>query len=634
VAVLLVVFHHAFPSFVSGGFIGVDIFFVISGYLITSIISRDMRLGRFSIMDFYARRARRIFPALAIVLISVLAAGWFLLLPNEFEILGKHALSGVAFVANLVFNSEAGYFDRASITKPLLHIWSLSVEEQFYLCWPALFFFMRRFRRGPLALLLAFAGASLAFSQMDIQTNPSGVFFLSWYRAWELLAGGALACGLSTPWGLASQGGPKVRGSRPSRREVMIHVQSATGLGLIAASAALLGPGSPFPGLTALPSVLGAFLLIDAGEMAFVNKRLLSMRLLVWIGLVSYPLYLWHWPILSYAYMAMQGRLPVFVLVAAILASVALAYAPYRLVEIRVRTGARKTAKALASGGVLAATGAAALLVMVQGGFPDRLPKLARETADFRYSYGEAYREGVCFLRPEQDPSQFSGCLPERTDAPTVLLWGDSHAAHLYPGFKAVFGDSLSVGQITASMCPPIPGYEAAVRPHCHEVNQYALEAVDRVKPDMVVLAAYWDHYDWKGIRDAVEALKAKNVGRIVVVGPVPDWEPQALPEAVCKEILLSAEEATVPSRLTPLHFAERRALDEEMGKYVRELGVDYFSALDALCDDGSCLVSLDGAPDTLVGWDNSHLTTAGAAYLVSNFKSFLPKAPPKLSAQ
>ena len=193
-AILLVIIFHAFPKFLRGGFIGVDIFFVISGYLITGIIINGQNQGNFSLLQFYSRRIKRIFPALIIVLIFCLIAGWFGLLANEYEILGKHIAAGSVYISNFALKNEAGYFDTQAEYKPLLHLWSLSIEEQFYLVFPLLLMVTIRFNIKPIYIILLCLIASLLFNIIQIDNNPTAVFFYPSSRAWELLIGSFVAC--------------------------------------------------------------------------------------------------------------------------------------------------------------------------------------------------------------------------------------------------------------------------------------------------------------------------------------------------------------------------------------------------------------------------------------------------------
>ena len=293
VAVLSVVIYHAFPSGLAGGFVGVDVFFVISGYLISRILFREIESHRFSLASFYCRRVRRIFPALAACLAAVLAYGFVVLLPSELAQVGKHVFFGASFLSNLALWSESGYFDGAASLKPLLHLWSLGVEEQFYILWPALLWMAFRLKaatgRMMAALFLVSFAANIAFSFIDI----SSAFYLPISRFWELLAGAALA------W----------------RRDVTLNLSvrnllSLAGIGAILISAVFFTSEMRFPGWLALLPVAGSAAIIVAGPDSIANRIILSNRAAISVGLISYPLYLWHWPLISFPMSFVASRRP------------------------------------------------------------------------------------------------------------------------------------------------------------------------------------------------------------------------------------------------------------------------------------------------------------------------------------
>src|ERR1700722_8481853 len=301
IAVTSVLFYHANSAWLPGGFIGVDIFFVISGFLISSIILGGIDRGTFSFGDFYARRIKRIFPALLFVSLTLSVVGWFSLFTDEYERLGKHVAAGAAFLSNILLWKEAGYFDPASELKPLLHLWSLGIEEQFYLIWPLLFFLLAKARRSPLAAIGAITLGSFVLNLYWVKDHEVRTFYLPVTRFWELSLGALLAyaqvLGIKrSNTVIRGISGFLTGGSSPSSQNGM----AFCGLTLFIAALVLLTKNDQFPGwLAALPTV-GTCLLIAAGNRSWVNSRLLGNPLMVWVGLISYPLYLWHWPLLSF----------------------------------------------------------------------------------------------------------------------------------------------------------------------------------------------------------------------------------------------------------------------------------------------------------------------------------------------
>ncbi|TAN84107.1 MAG: acyltransferase, partial [Gallionella sp.] len=357
IAVLSVVIFHAFPSLAHGGFVGVDIFFVISGFLISKHIWEELGAGVFSIRTFYARRIRRIFPALSLVLLACLVMGWVILAPGEYEQLGKHVVAGAVFVSNIVLWKESGYFDNAADTKPLLHLWSLGIEEQFYIVWPLLLAFFWRYTRHFGWMFPCILGASLAYSMVVVRHDAVADFYSPLTRFWELALGA----------GLAFMVARKQAASAMSRSLI-----SWIGLCLILAAIMVIEKEDPFPGTLALLPTLGAACLIYAGEGVWLNRQVLSHRLLVWIGLISYPLYLWHWPLLSFARIMESGTPSVGARIWLVAASIALAWLTYRFLERPVRSRPRSGNIVLALCLAMLLLGAAGLAVKKLDGFKSR----------------------------------------------------------------------------------------------------------------------------------------------------------------------------------------------------------------------------------------------------------------------
>jgi len=323
IAVLSVVIFHAFPEYLGGGFIGVDVFFVISGFLITSLILREQKEQRFSLKHFYAKRIRRIFPALSLVLGFGLVAGWICLNFMEYKQLTKHTGSSAIFITNFMLLREAGYFDNAADTKPMLHLWSLAIEEQFYLAWPLVLMFFKRLPRWLLPVLVVLLLSSFAYSlSLVFKGNLDLDFYSPLSRCWELFLGASLAFGMSRQLAV----------STPSR-----NMAGYVGLILVVMSACFLDKSMPFPGYWALPPTLGAALILFAGMQSNLNRVLLASRPLVSIGLISYPLYLWHWPLLSFARILESQTPGLGLRLFLVLSSFVFAWLTYQFVEKPIR---------------------------------------------------------------------------------------------------------------------------------------------------------------------------------------------------------------------------------------------------------------------------------------------------------
>lgn len=487
IAVLSVVLFHAFPSLIQGGFIGVDIFFVISGFLISSILMSELKTDSFSIAKFYARRVVRIFPALITVLIACLAFGWMALLSDEYKSLAKHALGGVGFISNLVLWSEASYFDVSANAKPLLHLWSLGVEEQFYLMWPLLLLMFWRLRANvPLAISVVIA-ISFGLNLFQASHNPTADFYSPQTRIWELLAGSLVAC---TPihW-------------KPSNRAA--NILSCLGAVLIVAGLAMITSANVFPGSLALVPVTGAALLIAAGPQGMVNRIVLSNRLMVGAGLISYPLYLWHWPLLSFARIMESETLSLYVRMTAVLMAIVLAWATYLFVEKPVRSGQVKRSIAIpAMTGIMALIGLASWIVYANDGFGSRtganpVEQYSNDLGRDPYLIYISKNFSRCSdvqLKERSFNDQIYGyrCFQSKPNAPIeMLLIGDSHAEHLLPGMAEQL-KSINVGSFIQPELPSIdsPHFAQALQLIAGNADIRTLVVsalwVDKIKPGVI----------------------------------------------------------------------------------------------------------------------------------------------------
>ena len=436
-AVLSVVFFHAFPTVMTGGFIGVDVFFVISGYLITGLMLREYELtGTVRVAGFYVRRTRRIFPALILLLLSTLAVGWITLTSNEFKQFGKYMAGGAVFLDNFLFWRDAGYFDNKPEVKPLLHLWSLGVEEQFYLFWPLILGFALKFgqRRWVLALAIVFCGASFFYAQHKIGVDAVGAFYSPVSRMWELLAGGLLVVlqrhrvkAPTTSWTAWLTSGVAREGA------------AVIGLALVATGLLLIDRTTAFPGLWALLPVAGTVLLIASGPSCTVHRRLLSHPWMVGLGLISYPLYLWHWPLLSFARILHGETPPATTRMVLVLAGVGLAYATYCYIERPIRHSRAKFPHRLALSMM-----AVMVVVLFVGYGINRHDGLRwrqyglfkADPATMALGADRDRLEHRCGVEPAQAPL-LGYCLQDpKPFAPQFAVLGDSKAEALYYGLS------------------------------------------------------------------------------------------------------------------------------------------------------------------------------------------------------
>jgi peptidoglycan/LPS O-acetylase OafA/YrhL len=486
-AVMVVILYHGYPHLLTGGFIGVDVFFVISGFLISSNIFRSLDAQSFGLLDFYSRRILRIVPALTVVLIACFAYGFLVLMPGELAQLGLHIAAGGGFVMNLLLWQEAGYFDHAAIYKPLLHLWSLGVEEQFYIFWPlALLVFSRRRNAIPAFLVISWTlsfGVSIALGG----ENSVADFYSPVTRLWELDSGAILA------WLSLYR-----RGGLPGRWRAA-DLTSGLGLTLILGSAVSFDQSMPFPGALALLPVLGSILLLAAGPGALMNRTLLAARPAVFVGTISYPLYLWHWPLISYCYIIDRGhRLHVFLVLCLIAAAIVLAWATYRFVERPIRYGsaARRNALTLLAG--VLTVSCAGIAAYSSGGFPARLGSLPDLTVA---KINAAVDDGI--FRPTRSMAvrKVDGITVASigTGAGNVLFTGDSVVFQYGPRVQHLFDQGqLRHGVVFAvgPSCPPVPGIiRTGPFANCNHLQAVASAIVASQHIQTIILGANWGGY-------------------------------------------------------------------------------------------------------------------------------------------
>lgn len=475
VAVLAVVAFHAFPYWLPGGFSGVDVFFVISGYLIGSIILSKLDSQSFSFVDFYSRRVKRIFPALALVMSFSLVFGWFVLLPDEYKQLGKHVAAGAGFAANWALWTEAGYFDGAADLKPMLHLWSLGIEEQFYLVWPLILWVAWKVRLNLLTIMLGLTVASFFLNVYMVSKDEVATFYLPFTRIWELMAGSLLAWVCIYKSAELQEFICKVAmaGGEPSGYGVAATAVSVVGLLMIGLPFLMLDKHSDFPGWLAIFSVVGTVLVIAAGQASWINRVLLGSKIAVFFGLISFPLYLWHWPLLSFARVMEDGNASREIRVAAVVVSVLLAYVTLRLVENNLRFR-RHWSVPVSMLLVIASIGGAGFYIYLEGGFPKRTAEFNQRLDQFKGTAPEFVVSKKCL---ERHPLS-TLCMESQGRNIDIMIVGDSHTRRLFPGLDAIYEKrGRGILLLGGSGCPPFIGIESGQRsskPRCAPLMNHA----------------------------------------------------------------------------------------------------------------------------------------------------------------
>lgn len=610
IAILTVVAFHAFPEVFPGGFIGVDVFFVISGYLITSILQQEMQTGRWSLASFYARRILRIFPALILVLFACLFAGWHTLLAQEYMQLGKHLGLGAAFLSNIGLWWEAGYFDKASEAKPLLHLWSLAIEEQFYIVWPVVLWLILRSGRSAARCVATLAVVSLLLSIWWVWSDRTQAFYSPASRAWELLAGAWLAL-------------------QPQRLQSMRSVVRGLAVAVLVGAAVLLNARVPFPGVVALLPVVAAVLLIGVPATSDWTGRLLGHPWMVALGKVSYPWYLWHWPLLSFAYIIESGQASVGLRLGLVLASLLLAALTYRLWELPLRRLPRRLVISLL-------VVAMVILGLLGKNIYDRHglerirhKNLIQMDTAASQDFMDFEKQGLITEATCEKPFKFPErevCLLAHADKPvSAVVLGDSHAVHAFWGLaKAFDAQGLNLAVRGKGACVPVMAakqgagasecerhMEAALRDIAADSQVRAVALVFRGRY-LTAQSSLQERQDFENKLDATLALLQSAGKQVYYFLPVvePGFDPR-----LCMGALPLG-------RKPPYSCVIDKAADDAKSEAVRTSALQVLSrwprvrVVDPntrLCRDGRCPILHDGHS---IFKDDNHLSQAGSMRL------------------
>jgi peptidoglycan/LPS O-acetylase OafA/YrhL len=641
-AILAVVVYHAYPSLIPGGFVGVDIFFVISGFLISKIIFENLANNSFSLVEFYSRRIKRIFPALIFVLVVLLFVGWFFLLAEEYRQLCKHILGSASFTSNFILLNEAGYFDGTASKKPLLHLWSLAIEEQFYILWPFFCFFLLLIKSNSFFIILGITLASFFLNAYFIRIDSVFTFYSPLTRFWEILCGSLVALIFIENKNFPNKYFKKIKFFfNLLNKKIKLYFYkfnlfdliAMIGLILIFFALFRLNDRLLFPGYFAVLPVLGTMFIILCNSKSIIIEYFFSNKIAIWFGLISYPLYLWHWPLLSFARI-IEGEVPgKFIRLLLILLSIFLAWITFKFIEKPIRSlhSTKKIALLL-------------LLLMLpiitigyisykKMGFEFREINVKNKGVSeaLGYDWKEGYRFGECFINDtDTSANKFSKSCGELSGAenPSLLIWGDSHAASFYQGFRSYLQPkNFSVFQYTSSGCPPILDFSVTKRKDCVDNNNYIFNEIKRLSPNNLVLGAFWSMYDGTDgfnkfdsykLIETILRLKELDIENIILVGHLPSYR-------VNQPDLLRRNSIFFEERLNKRTYNKFRNSVVEYDNKIKDIanltGVNFVSPLDLLCNDDGCLLTTPGSQINPLSFDYGHLTTNGSNYLV--FKMF-----------
>ena len=650
VAVLAVVAFHAFPNWVRGGFIGVDIFFVISGYLISTILFESLDKGTFSFSEFYFRRIKRIFPSLLVVLIACLAFGWFVLLADEYKQLGKHIAGGAGFISNFILWNEAGYFDSSAESKPLLHLWSLGIEEQFYIVWPVLLLLAWKFNFNFLTITTILAIATFILNLKGVKQDVVATFYSPQTRFWELLSGSFVAWVVLYKKQAFANIVSKINGwfsqytnadEQKNITNSLANTFSFVGTFLLIYGFGQINKELSFPGMWALVPVLGATLIIISGSKAWVNRTILSNNVVIWFGLISFPLYLWHWPLLSFARIIEGGVLSRDLRIAAVILAIVFAWLTYELVERPIRFGDNSKLKVILLIVLMSIVGFAGYNTYKRDGLKFRnkvqsssvfITNLTMISNVYDYfNYTKVLRDGVCHS-VSLDAFRDNNCLDIREK--NIFIWGDSYAASIYDGMNYVRNKEFSnvgITQMTDGNGPPF--YTSGKTDDGKtliEANNNRLKIVSEVKPNTILITWLVDGINAVNTKDETILQINKTINKIltvspnskvIVIGPFPRWQ-----DTLRKQLLnyYSTHKMEPPVYMNHGLVKKDRDFDLFLSQNLRRKNVVYISSYDSLCNADGCLTRVSDNVSDLTAIDWGHLTSAGSVYLVEKIKNLV----------
>jgi len=614
----VIIYHAAFEIDISGeiyrllpgGYLGVDIFYVISGYLISFLILEKIILKKFSFFDFYERRARRLLPTLFLIIFLSIVAGYVFMMPNQFKDLSGSAISSLFFLSNFWFFLTDNYFADSSSLKPLLHTWSLSIEEQFYIVFPPTLYFLYRnnFRNFKNIFLFLIFG-SLIFSSIGSFYYKNFNFYMLPSRIWELLIGALIAY--------------------EHLKNKFIVKKTSNELIFLFAIALIILPFFLFDDSTPHPSIFTSFVILGTAiiiynysNSGYINK-ILSSKFFVGTGLISYSLYLWHYPIFAFKQIKSQN-LSEFDKIELIFLTIILSILTYFIIEKPFRNRKLISRKLFVTfiSTFLIILILICLYIFKHNGIPQRYSSEILNLVNFNYNYKEIYQSGKCHIENKKTlkGKYFKNCdLRIDLNKNNLYLWGDSLAAHLYPGIEHKYGEKYNILQRTTDACKPSLNENTnnSEEFNCKKINEFILNEIKDLKPKKVFIAGFWSSKDLFDIKDVIKKLKKNNIHSIYLVGPSVRWH-DPLPKILLKKYRISKK---LPDYLGDKNHSKNFKLDDEFSNFAADNSIRYLSIIKSLCkEDFTCLIKVGEGPDAITNWDENHFTKKASIFIFSKF--------------
>lgn len=608
IAVIAVVLYHFNASWIPGGFAGVDVFFVISGFLMTGIIFRGIENDDFSILKFYVARANRIIPALAALCIAVLVVGWLYLTPLDYRALGRHVGSSMGFISNVIYWRESGYFDAASHEKWLLHTWSLSVEWQFYMIYPIALVSMRKFMRPEKIKTSILIGTIFGFIICVVSTYkwPNPAYYLLHARAWEMMLGG-----------VAFLYPVSIKEERKKLLEWF-------GLSLIISSYFLISKENPWPGYLSLIPVAGSFLIIQSQRNdSIITSNVVFQNLGKW----SYSIYLWHWPFVVSIYYFSLDSIWVYIGIAL---SVIFGFLSNKYIEkIRFRNDFKNRSSYFKCRPLYLVfiVGTIGSYVFIDNGInrPIRAITKSDEVVYVNKYHRTNYKKHLkdayslqCDFFDESSQTAKTNDIPEtciNNGNGGIFIWGDSHAQALSYGIRKVF-KNININQVTSSSCRPLIKNDVKTsgefKKSCDRSNEFARKSILKINPEVIILAQKIDHDENKYNEILSYVASNKLRSKVLLVGPVPQWEP-SLPNTIAKRHFNKTNKIFSDASFVNEVFVVNKKLHHEYD----HTELKHVSLVDYLCDERNCLAKVDDENTPLV-WDYGHLSLEGSVYVAN----------------